>query len=214
MACIQHTLQHRNCHFSFSLCPRSRTFSAGEQMLPVGICSSTDSHVDNTQLPIRARSVKTVPIRIVSVGKNRKDGVDAITESYLVKIRRYCKVEDVQIRSNPSNTSDVTAQVEAEAEKVLRTISSKDWVILLDERGQQATSEKFASIIEDAWSRIPSALVFCIGGPYGHGSGVVQRANQSIRLSSMVLNHQVALIVLLEQVYRACTILRGEKYHH
>lgn len=162
----------------------------------------------------QARSVRPVPIRIISVGKNRKDGVDTIALSYLEKLRRYCVVEDVQIRSNPTNTSDVNAQVEAEGNRVLRSISSKDWVVLLDERGRQLTSEKFASLIEDAGGRISSALVFCIGGPYGHGSHVFTRANETIRLSSMVLNHQVALIVLLEQLYRAWTILRGEKYHH
>lgn len=165
--------------------------------------------------PIKhARSVRPVPIRIISIGKNRKDGIDSITECYLEKLRRYCNVEDVQIRSNPSNTSDVIAQVEAEGMRVLRSISSKDWVVLLDERGEELTSERFASLIEDAGSRIPSALVFCIGGPYGHGSHVRERANKTVCLSSMVLNHQVALIVLLEQLYRAWTILRGEKYHH
>ncbi|MCO5556750.1 hypothetical protein L7F22_010302 [Adiantum nelumboides] len=75
-------------------------------------------------------------------------------------------------------------------------------VVLLDERGEELTSEQFASLIEDAGSRMLTALVFGIGGPYGHAGDVVERSNRSVRLFSMVLNHQVALIVLLEQVYR------------
>lgn len=59
-----------------------------------------------------------------------------------------------------------------------------------------------------------SAIVFCIGGPFGHGPQVRERANVSVKLSTMVLNHQIAFLVLLEQIYRAWTILRGEKYHH
>ncbi|MCO5589220.1 hypothetical protein L7F22_043186 [Adiantum nelumboides] len=86
-------------------------------------------------------------------------------------------------------------------------------VVLLDERGEEVTSEQFASLIEDAGSRMPTALVFCVGGPYGHAGDVVERSNRSVSLSSMVLNHQVALIVLLEQVYRQVHIAprRGRK---
>jgi 23S rRNA (pseudouridine1915-N3)-methyltransferase len=58
------------------------------------------------------------------------------------------------------------------------------------------------------------SVVFCIGGPFGHAPAVRERANDTIRLSKMVLNHQVAHVVLLEQLYRAWTILRGEPYHH
>jgi 23S rRNA (pseudouridine1915-N3)-methyltransferase len=57
-------------------------------------------------------------------------------------------------------------------------------------------------------------LVFCIGGPYGHGDAVRERANDTIRLSKLVLNHQVAVVVLLEQLYRGWAILRGDPYHH
>ncbi|KAI5061171.1 hypothetical protein GOP47_0023676 [Adiantum capillus-veneris] len=196
-------------------CPtNTKPFFYGEHQLPFASSCFQRSLGKTFEASIQARSVRPVPIRIISVGKNRKDGVDTVIQSYLVKLRRYCKVEDVQIQSNPLRTSDVIAQVEGEGARVLRSISPKDCVVLLDERGEQLTSEQFAALIEEAGSRIPTALVFCIGGPYGHGPDVVQRSNRSVRLSSMVLNHQVALIVLLEQVYRAWTILRGEKYHH
>lgn len=161
-----------------------------------------------------ARSTRALPIRLVTVGKHRDPAVEKVVLDYGQKVRRYCSFEEVQVRPNPKNTSDVATQVAAEGDQVLRGISSKDWVVLLDERGKDMTSEQLATLIADAGEKGASAVVFCIGGPFGHGPQVSARANTSVRLSAMVLNHEVARIVLVEQIYRAWTILRGEKYHH
>ncbi|GLJ09290.1 hypothetical protein SUGI_0105720 [Cryptomeria japonica] len=161
-----------------------------------------------------ARSVKALPIRLFTVGKNRSSGVQMVVDDYMEKLRRYCSVEDVQIRSNPMKTSDVKAQIKGEDTKVMQRITPKDWVVLLDENGKDITSEQLAKLIEESGSTGSSSVVFCIGGPYGHGQELKMCADVTIRLSSMVLNHQIALIVLLEQLYRAWTILKGQKYHH
>ncbi|BBN14996.1 23S rRNA (pseudouridine1915-N3)-methyltransferase [Marchantia polymorpha subsp. ruderalis] len=186
------------------------------RLLPsvVPVCAARKDDSEKEAEISYARAARPLPIRLVMVRKNFDTGVESVVNNYASKVKRYCSFEDVQIKSNPKNTSDVVAQVEAEGERVLKAISPRDWVILLDERGRDVTSEQLASLIADAGDRGSSALVFCIGGPYGHGSQVRKRANVSIKLSSMVLNHQVATIVLLEQIYRAWTILRGEKYHH
>jgi len=92
--------------------------------------------------------------------------------------------------------------------------SKSPQVVLLDENGKDITSEQLANLIGDTGTTGASAIVFCIGGPYGHGQQLRMRADVTIRLSSMVLNHQIALIVLIEQLYRAWTILKGQKYHH
>lgn len=92
-------------------------------------------------------------------------------------------------------------------------MSTGDRVIILDERGREATSEDIARLIAEAGDN-GMPLVFVVGGPFGHGAAVIERASDSIRLSRMVLNHQVAYIVLVEQLYRAWTIIRGEPYHH
>lgn len=84
----------------------------------------------------------------------------------------------------------------------------------MDERGRDIESEQMAELIGDAGNTGASRLSFCIGGPYGHGQQIRKRANISIRLSSMVLNHQIALLVLVEQLYRSWTILKGQNYHH
>ncbi|KAL5699515.1 23S rRNA (pseudouridine(1915)-N(3))-methyltransferase [Ranunculus cassubicifolius] len=85
---------------------------------------------------------------------------------------------------------------------------------MLDENGLDIGSIEMAELLGDAGNTGSSALTFCIGGPYGHGKQLRERANVTIKLSSMVLNHQIALVVLMEQLYRAWTILKGQKYHH
>ncbi|KAF2286309.1 hypothetical protein GH714_013742 [Hevea brasiliensis] len=90
--------------------------------------------------------------------------------------------------------NDMRVQVDDEDMATMNLIRSDDWVVMLDERGLDIVSEQMA---EGA-----SRLSFCIGGPYGHGQRMRKRANISIRLSSMVLNHQIALVVLVEQLYR------------
>ena len=103
--------------------------------------------------------------------------------------------------------------MEGEGERVMKHIDSRDLVVLMDERGRtsprrcwRSLSRRLATAATEDW--------FAVGGPFGHGAAVRERADRTIRLSSMVMNHQVARLVLLEQIYRAWTILKGEPYHH
>lgn len=139
-----------------------------------------------------------------------------IVDEYIKKLGHYCPVDDIRVKSNPKNAHDPTVQIEHEDVACMRHVKSDDeWVVLLDERGLDLDSMQMASLIGDAAINIGApSLLFCIGGPYGHGRLLRERANVSIKLSSLVLNHEVALVVLLEQLYRAWTILKGHKYHH
>ncbi|CAM8891290.1 unnamed protein product [Rhodiola kirilowii] len=159
-------------------------------------------------------AVRALPTRILTVGKTRSTGVQLLVDEYSEKLKCYLSVEVLQIRSNPKKAQDTAAQIREEDNAVMSTIGSNDWVILLDERGNEIRSEEMAELIARAGNTGASRLSFCIGGPYGHGPQLRERANVSIRLSSMVLNHQIALLVLIEQIYRAWTILKGQKYHH
>ncbi|XP_072969670.1 putative RNA methyltransferase At5g10620 [Typha angustifolia] len=160
------------------------------------------------------QSIRSIPMRILTVGKKRSQGIQLLVEEYKEKIKYYCSIEDILIRSNPKITSDVKAQIEAEDTVMMQQIKPEDLVVMLDENGKDIVSEQMADLVGDAGSTGSSRITFCIGGPYGHGSQVRERADVTIRLSSMVLNHQVALVVLLEQLYRAWTIIKGQKYHH
>ncbi|KAL0393848.1 UNVERIFIED_CONTAM: putative RNA methyltransferase [Sesamum latifolium] len=145
---------------------------------------------------------RALPIRIMTVGKKRSPGVQLIVDEYIEKLKHYCPVEDVRIKSNPKNARDVMAQIEHEDIAVMGLIKSNEWVVMLDERGINMGSEQMASLIGDAGNTGASSILFCIGGPYGHGRQLRERANVSIKLSSLVLNHEVALVVLVEQLYR------------
>ena len=102
----------------------------------------------------------------------------------------------------------------AEGERVMKHVQPDDFVVALDERGKDLTSEGFAALLADAGDAGKRSVVFALGGPFGHDDAVRRRADVQLRLGAMVMNHQVARIVALEQMYRAWTILRGEPYHH
>ncbi|XP_020108999.1 putative RNA methyltransferase At5g10620 isoform X2 [Ananas comosus] len=147
------------------------------------------------------QSIRAIPIRILTVGKKRSQGIQLIVEEYKEKLKYYCGVEDVLIKSNPKTTSDMKAQIEAEDAAMMQHIKPEDWVVMLHENGREINSEQMADLLGDAGKTGSSCLTFCIGGPYGHGPLVRERADAAIRLSSLVLNHQVALVVLVEQLY-------------
>lgn len=107
---------------------------------------------------------------------------------------------------------DVEAVRAAEASRVLQRVGPRDVLIALDERGEALATEGFAERL-DRW-RQEGTVVFAIGGPYGHGAAVRAQSRASVRLSSMVLNHELARVVLVEQLYRALTVLEGVPYHH
>ncbi len=87
-------------------------------------------------------------------------------------------------------------------------------LVLLDERGEHRDSLGFAALLEEGVRAGAQPLLFAIGGPYGHDDDVRARADRLVRLSDLVLNHAVARVVLVEQIYRACAIRTGSPYHH
>ncbi|CAK8570088.1 unnamed protein product [Lathyrus sativus] len=187
--------------------------------LCVGFNFNASNHLhaqatSTTNCKFAGQSVRALPIRILSVGRKRSQGLQLMVDEYVEKIKYYCSVEDVQIRPNPRNARDHRAQVDDEDMAMMNLIRSDDWVVMLDEHGQDVRSEQMAELVADAGNTGASRISFCIGGPYGHGRKIRERANLSIKLSAMVLNHQIALLVLVEQIYRSWTILRGQKYHH
>ncbi|PNW72157.1 hypothetical protein CHLRE_16g680100v5 [Chlamydomonas reinhardtii] len=152
-------------------------------------------------------------VQLITVSKENSKGATLFADELLEKVQRYAPVQSINIKPNPRNSPDPAVQRETEGEKVLKALDSRDLVVVLDERGSELKSEDLAKLVAAAGDE-GRPIAFCIGGPYGHSDAVRGRADRMIRLSSMVLNHQVAVVVLLEQVYRAWTILRGVPYHH
>jgi 23S rRNA (pseudouridine1915-N3)-methyltransferase len=113
------------------------------------------------------------------------------------------------------NTKSLTEeqQKQAEGEQILKLIQPSDTVVLLDEHGHEFRSMELASWLEQK-RNTARRLVFVIGGPYGFSQAVYSRANEKISLSKMTFSHQMVRLIFTEQLYRACTIIKGEPYHH
>jgi 23S rRNA (pseudouridine1915-N3)-methyltransferase len=101
-----------------------------------------------------------------------------------------------------------------EGEMILQFLKKEDYLVVLEERGKQISSEGLAAFIQQRANESEKNLVFLIGGAFGLSEDVLRRANYKWSLSQLVFPHQMVRLILAEQVYRACTILRNEKYHH
>lgn len=144
-------------------------------------------------------------IRIISVGKASDNPVQALQAEYEKRLRRWATLEWQLIPHGES--------VESESRAILQRIKPNDFVVLLDERGQQFTSEAMAQRLED-WMNRGKPLVFVIGGAFGVDQTVQQRADLVWSFSDLVFPHQLMRVLLAEQVYRMFGVLDGSKYHH
>ncbi|RYG47247.1 MAG: 23S rRNA (pseudouridine(1915)-N(3))-methyltransferase RlmH, partial [Chitinophagaceae bacterium] len=123
---------------------------------------------------------------------------------------------DWNIIATPKNAG-LMSEVELkkkEAETVLTSLTKDDYLVILDERGKMLNSEGLATFIQSRANESTKKLIFFIGGAYGTDEVLLQRANFKWSLSPLVFPHQLVRLILSEQLYRACTILKNEKYHH
>ena len=143
-------------------------------------------------------------IKIAWIGKTKEPAITSLTEEYLKRISRYAQVEAVVVRDE----ADVIAKFGGSAKG-----SAKSTLVLMDSRGKEYSSEQFAKFLGDYQDRNPLPLVFAIGGADGFSADARAAAQSVISLGKMTLAHELARVVLLEQVYRAFTILKGHPYH-
>lgn len=154
-------------------------------------------------------------IRLISVGKPHDTYVKAGITDFTQRISKYFKVDWVIIPSAKNAASiSVQALKKAEAPLILSQIDKDDYLILLDERGKQFSSTELASLLQQKANESHKQLVFLIGGAFGIDESVANRAQLTWSLSSLVFPHMLVRLILSEQLYRACTIIRNEKYHH
>jgi len=154
-------------------------------------------------------------IQFWSVGKNNESFVDEGVKLFTKRISNYYPVE-WHIISTPKNAavlSDVDLK-QKEGETILNLLKKEDYLILLDERGKTLTSEGVANFIQQRANESEKQLVFLIGGAFGVSKSVFERADYVWSLSPLVFPHQLVRLILAEQIYRACSINRNEKYHH
>ena len=150
---------------------------------------------------------------LVSVGKLKGWAADG-SDDYAKRLRRYFPVEIVEVAEEDMNRRSRGEVLRAEGERILKRLPADAYVISLDrERGKQHPSEALARRLGDLGTSGRSHVAFVIGGPLGLSPEVLQRADELRSFGSITLPHALARIVLLEQLYRAVKIQRGEKYH-
>jgi 23S rRNA (pseudouridine1915-N3)-methyltransferase len=150
-----------------------------------------------------------------SIGKNHEAYIQPGVEDFTHRISKYFKVEwnIIPVPKNAGMLSEMDLK-KKEGEIILDWLEKEDYLVALDERGKQITSEGLADFIQARANESIKRLVFLIGGVYGLDESILKKAQYKWSLSSLTFPHQLVRLVVAEQVYRACTILKNEKYHH
>ena len=151
-------------------------------------------------------------ITVAAVGQLRDRRCRDLCDDNARRIRRYGPLDVVEVREGRGLPRQRAREVEGE--RLLSRLPSGARAVSLDERGRTLTSEQLARWLEARQRDATRDIRLVVGGPFGLSEAVMDRCDESIRLSSMTLPHELARVLLLEQLYRAWTILRREPYHH
>lgn len=150
---------------------------------------------------------------ILCAERSRRDCIVELCDDYIFRLQYYNLRATVE-ECPPVRRHDQRGIIVEQTERLIRRLRPDDYVVVLDERGKQLSSEEFAKQFAQIIARRARRVVFIIGGAYGVGHTLRARADLVVSLSSLTLPHELARLVLCEQLYRAMTILRGEPYHH
>ncbi|MBK7854500.1 MAG: 23S rRNA (pseudouridine(1915)-N(3))-methyltransferase RlmH [Bacteroidetes bacterium] len=151
-------------------------------------------------------------IKIIWVGKARKNDFTELLADYERRIGRFCSISLTEIKD--SNSPEPELQRKTEGEKILSALKPEDYLVLLDEKGKNFTSEGFAAKIQSIQGKNIKSCVFVMGGAYGFSKTVYERADEQIALSQMTFTHQMVRLIFIEQLYRAFSIINKMPYHH
>ncbi len=154
-------------------------------------------------------------MKIIAIGKTTENYLQQGIDEYLKRLKNYppevsFEIVQPKIKSNKLSVEEIK---KIEGAALLKAIPENAFLILLDEKGKQYSSVGFAEFLSHTVMHHKNP-VFLIGGAYGFSEEIYQKANVQISLSKMTFSHQMVRLFLIEQIYRAATILKGEKYHH
>jgi len=150
-------------------------------------------------------------ITLLTVGKAKEASYRDAAQNYIKRLKHYATFDEIEVREERNGqTPDI---VQKEGDRLLKALRPNTFVIALDPVGKSCNSETLAKCLADLSIHRQSRLIFMIGGPFGLAPNVLSRADWRLSLSPMTFPHELARVILLEQLYRAFTIIRGEKYH-
>ena len=154
-------------------------------------------------------------IVLITIGKtNEKYLIEGISD-YQKRLKHYTNFERIEIANikNAKNFSE-SELMKKEGELILKQIQNSDHLVLLDDKGKDFTSQKFAQKLQQWMLSGKKRLVFVVGGAYGFSDEIYKRGNEKLSLSKMTFSHQMVRLFFVEQIYRGYSILNNEPYHH
>ena len=155
-----------------------------------------------------------IKIRIIVVDRTRSSFLAKGEAFYLERLQNYAQMEWVEVKPVKMTKGRPEEEIlRLEGQALIRKRGSRDYLVALDRSGRQYGSEEFASRLEKLALNASGAIAFMIGGPLGLSREAMTGADETLSLSKFTLTHEMSRLVLLEQIYRAFTILKGEKYH-
>ncbi|WP_196893591.1 23S rRNA (pseudouridine(1915)-N(3))-methyltransferase RlmH [Aureivirga marina] len=154
-------------------------------------------------------------IKLLAIGKTDDKNLIQLIDNYQKRLKYYISF-DLEIIPDIKNVKNLSEaqQKEKEGELILKKLQSTDQLILLDEKGKDYRSLEFANFMQKKMNSGIKQLVFVIGGPYGFSDAIYKKAQGKVSLSKMTFSHQMIRLFMVEQIYRAFTILKNEPYHH
>jgi 23S rRNA (pseudouridine1915-N3)-methyltransferase len=154
-------------------------------------------------------------IRVICIGTLKETRLSPLLEEYLRRVKRYNPAEILEITEKKEwKKLDREARKKVEAEAFLSVIRPGEITIRLDEHGKMVSSTELAAQLQKWMNSAPKSLNFLVGGPYGFSDELKQAVPEALSLSKLTFTHDMVRLFMLEQLYRAFTILHGEPYHH
>ena len=154
-------------------------------------------------------------ITLLQIDKTQDSYLAEGIETYTKRLKNYTTLEVTTINVPKTvRQRSFNEQKTEEARLIFNHVSSDDFLILLDDKGKEYTSPEFSKFIAQKQNASTKRIIFLIGGPFGFDSKIYERANFKLSFSKMTFSHQMIRLFFVEQLYRAFTILKGEKYHH
>ena len=158
--------------------------------------------------------IQKLKIKIIALGKIKEKFLKEGINEFLKRLTPYASVSILELNPIEIKDENLTAKILLdEGEKILSNIKPQDYVITMEIKGKQFSSEKFAQKIEEITNDGTQEIVFLICSSCGIGKNVSDRANLKMSMSKMTFLHQFARLILVEQIYRAFKIIKGETYH-
>ncbi|MBK6566086.1 MAG: 23S rRNA (pseudouridine(1915)-N(3))-methyltransferase RlmH [Saprospiraceae bacterium] len=152
-------------------------------------------------------------ITLMYIGKTNEKYLESGIELYIKRLKNYCRFEIIELKDIKkfSGSADL---LKKEAVHILEKIKEDDFLVVLDEKGEELSSINFSDFIESCGNTSVKNLVFLVGGAFGIHQDVKARAKKLISFSKMTFSHQMIRLFFTEQLYRAFTIIKNEKYHN